>query len=141
MAIAMARDGGIGVIHRNISVEEQAAEVDKVKRSETGMIVEPGHLAARRPGQPSARRHGPTTSISGVPIIDDDGRLVGILTNRDLRFERPITTSPIADVDDQRRVWSPVPVGTTLDQAHRACCTGTASRSCRSSTTRAAARA
>jgi IMP dehydrogenase len=82
MAIALAREGGIGVIHRNLSIADQVAEVDKVKRSESGMIVEPVTLG---PDDPLAaalavmeRYH-----ISGVPITEDGGRLVGILTNRD----------------------------------------------------------
>ena len=86
MAIALAREGGIGIVHRNLSVADQAAEVDKVKRSEAGMIVEPVTL------RPSDRVAGAlalmeTYRISGVPITDDEGKLVGILTNRDLRFE------------------------------------------------------
>src|SRR5215208_5343703 len=87
MAIALAREGGIGILHRNLAIDEQAAEVDKVKRSEAGMIVEPVTLP---PGARVAdalalmeRYH-----ISGVPITEEDGRLVGILTNRDLRFEK-----------------------------------------------------
>ncbi len=93
LAIALAREGGIGILHRNLSMEEQAAEVDKVKRSESGMIVEPVTLGPDRPVSEALavmeRYH-----ISGVPITEDGGRLVGILTNRDLRFvediERPI---------------------------------------------------
>ena len=86
LAIAMARHGGIGVVHRNLSVDEQADEVDKVKRSESGMIVEPFTLP------PSATLADAEAlmarfKISGVPITDSDRRLVGILTNRDLRFE------------------------------------------------------
>src|SRR5918999_6131507 len=89
LAIAIAREGGIGIVHRNLSIAAQVAEVDKVKRSEAGMIVEPVTL------RPDAlvddalalieRYH-----ISGVPITDDDDVLVGILTNRDLRFERDL---------------------------------------------------
>ena len=86
LAIALAREGGIGIVHRNLSIADQVAEVDKVKRSESGMIVEPVTL---RPDDSvadalelMARYH-----ISGVPITDEDGVLVGILTNRDLRFE------------------------------------------------------
>src|SRR5213596_3562806 len=93
MAIALAREGGIGVVHRNLPIAAQAAEVDKVKRSESGMIVEPVTLP---PGarvsdalELMARYH-----ISGVPITDDDGILVGILTNRDLRFA-PDTLRPV----------------------------------------------
>ena len=87
LAIALAREGGIGIVHRNLSIEDQVAEVDKVKRSESGMIVEPVTLPptdlVADALELMERYH-----ISGVPIIDDDGLLVGILTNRDLRFER-----------------------------------------------------
>src|SRR3954471_4599171 len=87
MAIALAREGGIGILHRNLSIEAQAAEVDKVKRSESGMIVEPVTLPPTGLVADALalmeRYH-----ISGVPIVDDGGRLVGILTNRDLRFEK-----------------------------------------------------
>ena len=86
MAIALARLGGLGVVHRNLSPEEQAHEVDRVKRSESGMISDPVTLTADRPVADAldlmARFH-----ISGVPITDAAGTLVGILTNRDLRFE------------------------------------------------------
>ncbi|MEP7118211.1 MAG: IMP dehydrogenase, partial [Acidobacteriota bacterium] len=89
MAIAMAQQGGIGVIHKNLSIEEQAAEVDRVKRSESGMIVNPITLS------PTHKIHEALEMmkhyrISGVPVTEDgskEGRLVGILTNRDLRFE------------------------------------------------------
>ena len=85
MAIALAREGGIGVIHRNLPVEEQVAEVDKVKRSEAGMIVEPVTLRSHDLVA-DALELMETYHISGVPITDETGRLVGILTNRDLRF-------------------------------------------------------
>src|SRR5246500_1979053 len=99
LAIAMAQHGGIGVIHKNLAIEEQASEVDRVKRSESGMIVNPITLS------PSHRIYEALDlmkkfSISGVPITDDgskEGRLVGILTNRDLRFETNVTR-PIADI-------------------------------------------
>jgi IMP dehydrogenase len=114
MAIALAREGGIGVVHRNLSVEAQAAEVDKVKRSEAGMIVEPVTL---QPGAPVAEALAimATYRISGVPITDDEGRLVGILTNRDLRFEDD-TTRSVADLMTARDLVT-VPVGTTLEEA------------------------
>jgi IMP dehydrogenase len=114
MAIALAREGGIGVVHRNLSVEAQAAEVDKVKRSEAGMIVEPVTLP---PGAPVAEALAlmATYRISGVPITDDEGRLVGILTNRDLRFEDD-TARPVADLMTARDLVT-VPVGTTLEEA------------------------
>ncbi len=96
MAIAMARNGGIGVIHRNMTIEDQAAEVQKVKRSQSGMITDPVTLhagAALHEAESLMNRF----KFSGVPIIDDDHRLVGILTNRDIRFcedsdfERPLS--------------------------------------------------
>src|SRR5215217_323212 len=94
LAIALAREGGIGIVHRNLSIEDQVAEVDKVKRSESGMIVEPVTLRpqhlVRDALELMERYH-----ISGVPITDDDERLVGILTNRDLRFEAQ-TSQPVA---------------------------------------------
>src|SRR3954463_4284510 len=85
LAIAMARHGGIGVIHRNLSIEDQAAEVDRVKRSEAGMISDPVTVrpsaTTAEAQQVMARYH-----ISGVPVTDEAGKLVGIITNRDLRF-------------------------------------------------------
>ena len=114
LAIALAREGGIGVLHRNLSVEEQAAEVDKVKRSESGMIVEPVTLGPRdRIADALALME--TYHISGVPITDNGGLLVGILTNRDLRFEGD-TALPIADLMTSENLVT-VPVGTTLDDA------------------------
>src|SRR4249919_1552713 len=119
LAIAMAQHGGLGVIHKNLSIDEQASEVDRVKRSESGMIVNPITL-------------GPTNrifealdlmkkySISGVPITEDgskEGRLCGILTNRDLRFETNISR-PIADIMTRDPLFT-VPVGTTLDAARQ----------------------
>src|SRR5256884_7349901 len=97
LAIAMAQHGGLGVIHKNLSIEEQASEVDRVKRSESGMIVNPITLAPENRIY-EALELMKKYSISGVPITEDgskEGRLVGILTNRDLRFEtnvdRPIS--------------------------------------------------
>ena len=114
LAIAMARHGGIGVIHRNLSIEDQAAEVDKVKRSESGMITDPYTL---RPSasiadamEVMARFH-----ISGLPVIDDEGRLVGIVTNRDLRFLDP-GDQPVSEVMTSTGLVT-APVGTTLDEA------------------------
>jgi IMP dehydrogenase len=117
LAIAMAQQGGIGVIHKNLTVEEQASEVDRVKRSESGMIVNPITLS------PKNRIHEALDlmkkyRISGVPITDDgnkEGRLVGILTNRDLRFETNLDR-PIADIMTHDPLFT-VPVGTTLEQA------------------------
>ncbi len=114
MAIALAREGGVGVIHRNLSVDDQVEEVDKVKRSESGMIVEPVTL---RPEEPVAEAMELMAKyhISGVPITDESGRLVGILTNRDLRFETD-TSRSIATLMTRRNLVT-VPVGTTLDEA------------------------
>ena len=117
LAIAMAQLGAIGVIHKNLSIEEQASEVDRVKRSESGMIVNPITLA------PSNRIFEAldlmkSYRISGVPITEDgskEGRLVGILTNRDLRFENNVNR-PIEDVMTKDPLFT-VPVGTTLDEA------------------------
>jgi IMP dehydrogenase len=117
LAIAMAQHGGLGVIHKNLSIEEQASEVDRVKRSESGMIVNPITLS------PTNRIYEALElmkkySISGVPITEDgskEGRLVGILTNRDLRFETNVNR-PIADIMTKEHLIT-VPVGTTLDAA------------------------
>src|SRR5688500_19975200 len=99
MAIAMAQHGGLGVIHKNLSIEEQASEVDRVKRSESGMIVNPITLSpTHRISEALALMS--KYRISGVPITDDgskEGRLVGILTNRDLRFESNVDR-PISDI-------------------------------------------
>jgi IMP dehydrogenase len=114
LAIAMARVGGLGIVHRNLSIADQVAEVDKVKRSESGMIVEPvtlraGDLVA------DALELMERYRISGVPITDDDGVLVGILTNRDLRFETD-TSQPVSALMTSRNLVT-VPVGTTLEEA------------------------
>src|SRR5262245_21294992 len=117
LAIAMAQHGGLGVIHKNLSVDEQASEVDRVKRSESGMIVNPITLS------PSHRIYEALElmkkyRISGVPITDDgskEGRLAGILTNRDLRFETSVDR-PITEIMTKENLIT-VPVGTTLDQA------------------------
>ncbi|HWB55752.1 MAG TPA: IMP dehydrogenase [Gaiellaceae bacterium] len=114
MAIALAREGGIGVVHRNLSVAEQAAEVDKVKRSEAGMIVEPVTLPPDAPVS-AALSIMKTYRISGVPVTDEDGRLVGILTNRDLRFQDD-TGLPVSELMTSRDLVT-VPVGTTLEEA------------------------
>jgi IMP dehydrogenase len=117
LAIAMAQQGGIGIIHKNLSVEEQAAEVDTVKRSESGMIVNPITLSpAHRIYESLALMK--KYRISGVPITEDgskEGRLVGILTNRDLRFETNVDR-PIADVMTKENLIT-VAVGTTLEEA------------------------
>jgi IMP dehydrogenase len=114
LAIALAREGGLGIIHRNLSIADQVAEVDKVKRSESGMIVEPVTL---RPDDRVADALDLMSHyhISGVPITDEAGHLVGILTNRDLRFEED-TALPIARLMTSTNLVT-VPVGTTLDDA------------------------
>src|SRR6186713_2891793 len=117
LAIAMAQYGGLGVIHKNLSIEEQASEVDRVKRSESGMIVNPVTLSPRErifEALDLMKKY----RISGVPITEDgskEGRLVGILTNRDLRFETNVHR-PIADIMTREQLIT-VPVGTTLDAA------------------------
>jgi len=116
MAIAMARAGGIGVLHKNMSIDRQAAEVDRVKRSESGMILNPITLA------PDATLREAVAlmtrfKISGVPIVDGGGRLVGIITNRDLQFERDLLR-PLRDVMTSDGLVT-APVGTTLEEAER----------------------
>jgi IMP dehydrogenase len=121
LAIALAREGGMGIVHRNLSIAEQVGEVDKVKRSEAGMIVEPVTLPptalVAQAQELMARYH-----ISGVPITDAEGILVGILTNRDLRFE-DAGERPVSELMTNRDLVT-APVGTTLDEAeailHRA---------------------
>ena len=117
LAIAMAQQGGIGIIHKNLTVEEQASEVDRVKRSESGMIVNPITLSPKNRIY-EALDLMKKYRISGVPITEDgnkEGRLVGILTNRDLRFETNLDR-PIADIMTHDPLFT-VPVGTTLEQA------------------------
>lgn len=116
LAIAIAQEGGIGVIHKNLSKEQQAAEVDRVKRSQAGIIVDPITLKPHQSVQDAedlmARYH-----VSGVPITDDKGKLVGILTNRDLRFQEDWSV-PIETVMTKEGLVT-VPPGTTLDEAKR----------------------
>src|ERR1700730_15300589 len=119
LAIAMAQHGGLGVIHKNLSVEEQASEVDRVKRSESGMIVDPITLSPTHKIY-EALDLMKKYRISGVPITADggkEGRLVGILTNRDLRFETNVTR-PISEVMTDENLIT-VRVGTTLDAARK----------------------
>jgi IMP dehydrogenase len=114
LAIALAREGGIGILHRNLSIDDQVAEVDKVKRSEAGMIVEPVTLPPDA-SVADALELMATYHISGVPITERDGKLVGILTNRDLRFEDD-TTQPVSALMTARDLVT-APVGTTLTEA------------------------
>ena len=114
LAIALAQQGGIGVIHKNLSVARQAEEVDKVKRSESGMIVDPVTILPTKPVR-EALQVMERFHISGVPVVDEDGHLVGIITNRDLRFETRFEI-PVSEVMTPQPLVT-VPVGTTLEQA------------------------
>jgi IMP dehydrogenase len=116
MAIAMARAGGIGVLHKNMSIDRQAAEVDRVKRSESGMILNPITLGPDRPLREAATLMS-RFRISGVPIVDAEGRLIGIVTNRDLQFERNLD-QPIHEAMTKANLVT-APVGTTLEAAER----------------------
>jgi len=116
MAIAMARAGGIGVIHKNMAIDRQAAEIDRVKRSESGMILNPITLGPDRPVR-EAHSLMRRFRISGVPIVDGQGRLIGIITNRDLQFERNLD-QPISQAMTKDKLVT-APVGTDLDEAER----------------------
>ncbi|APG58923.1 IMP dehydrogenase [Christiangramia salexigens] len=114
MAIAMAREGGIGVLHKNMTIEQQALKVRKVKRAESGMIIDPVTLpitAKVGDAKESMREH----SIGGIPIVDEEGRLLGIVTNRDLRFEKN-HNRPISEVMTSENLVT-VSEGTSLDEA------------------------
>lgn len=116
LAIAIAREGGVGVIHRNMSIEQQAEEVDRVKRSEHGVITNPIKLAPEKTIQDAVnlmdRFH-----ISGVPVVNKNGRLVGILTNRDIRFETDYS-KPIRERMTSKKLIT-APVGTNLETAEK----------------------
>ncbi len=114
MAIAIAREGGIGVLHKNMSIEDQAAEVRKVKRAESGMIIDPVTLKKSSTvgdAQKTMREY----SIGGIPIIDDAGKLIGIVTNRDLRFEKDLKR-PLHEVMTSENLVT-VAQGTSLKEA------------------------
>ena len=115
-AIAMAREGGLGIIHKNMSIEQQAQEVDRVKRSENGVISDPFHLGPNNLVS-DAEELMARYRISGVPITDEAGKLVGILTNRDLRFETNYAR-PIYEVMTTQNLIT-APVGTTHEQARQ----------------------
>lgn len=115
LAIALAQQGGIGIIHKNMPIDKQAAEVDKVKRSESGMIVDPITMSPNQKIEDAVKLMA-HYKISGVPITEN-GRLVGILTNRDLRFETRFHL-PIREVMTKDELVT-VPVGTTLEEAQR----------------------
>lgn len=114
LAIALAREGGIGIIHKNMSIEEQADQVDRVKRSESGMISKPITIA---PEKTLADAHAimKKYSISGIPVTNPDGKLIGIVTNRDLQFEENMDM-PIKDIMTSQNLIT-APVGTNLDAA------------------------
>ena len=116
MAIAMARAGGLGIVHKNMAIDRQASEIDRIKRSESGMIRNPITLGPDRPLREAAvlmKRF----RISGVPIVDGNGRLIGIITNRDLQFERELDR-PIHQAMTKANLVT-APVGTTLEEAER----------------------
>ncbi|RXJ45802.1 IMP dehydrogenase [Gelidibacter gilvus] len=114
MAIAMAREGGIGVLHKNMSIAQQANEVRKVKRAESGMIIDPVTLPLTATVL-DAQRNMAEHSIGGIPIIDENGILKGIVTNRDLRFEKD-SSRPIVEVMTKDNLVT-APVGTSLQDA------------------------
>ena len=114
MAIAIAREGGIGIIHKNMSIEQQAEEVDKVKRSENGVIVDPFSLTEDHIVADADELMG-KYKISGVPIVDGSGKLVGIITNRDMRFLTDFNAK-ISEVMTKNNLIT-APVGTTLSEA------------------------
>ncbi|TDS66185.1 IMP dehydrogenase [Myroides indicus] len=114
MAIAMAREGGIGVIHKNMTIEEQAKEVRKVKRAESGMIIDPVTLLLTATVG-DAKKAMAEFSIGGIPIVDEQGALKGIITNRDMRFEK-INSRPITEVMTKENLVTAAE-GTTLSQA------------------------
>jgi len=117
MAIAIAREGGIGVIHKNMTIEEQATEVDKVKRSENGVILNPFFLSPMHTVKDADALMG-KYKISGVPICEDDGTLVGILTNRDLRFMNDFNVK-ISEVMTPKAKLVTAKAGTTLEDAKK----------------------
>jgi IMP dehydrogenase len=116
MAIAIAREGGIGVLHKNMTIPQQVEEVDRVKRSESGMILDPVTVRAdRRVRDVLALMN--KYRISGIPVVDEQRKLIGIITNRDLRFE-PDEDQHVADIMTKENLVT-APLGTTLEQAQR----------------------
>ena len=114
LAIAIARQGGIGIIHKNMSIEQQAEQVRKVKRSESGMIIDPVTLQVNATVG-DALQLMKKFSIGGIPIVDDKGHLIGILTNRDLRFEKDLGR-PVSEVMTKENLIT-APIGTDLEKA------------------------
>jgi IMP dehydrogenase len=115
MAIALAQQGGMGIIHRNMSIEKQAEEVDKVKRHESGMVVDPITMKPQNKIY-EAKEVMKKFGISGLPIVDEDNKLVGILTNRDIRFETRLNLS-IEEAMTKKLIT--VPLGTSLEEAEK----------------------
>ena len=114
LAIALARQGGIGFIHKNMSIEEQAAEVDRVKRSESGMITNP--ITLNKDSRVyQAEELMSRYKISGLPVIEDDGKLIGIITNRDIKYRKDLD-QPVGDIMTSKGLIT-APVGTNLEQA------------------------
>ncbi len=116
MAIAVAREGGIGIIHKNMSIEEQARQVDRVKRSESGMITNPITLTPDRPVREALELMA-QYRISGIPIVDESGKLIGIITNRDLRFQ-PRLDAPVSEFMTKDHLIT-APEGTDLEEAEK----------------------
>ncbi|MGA2625038.1 MAG: IMP dehydrogenase [Bacteroidota bacterium] len=116
LAIAIAREGGIGILHKNMTIDQQAAQVDRVKRSESGMILDPVTMHAHQTVGEALQLMG-RFQISGIPIVSEDGKLVGIVTNRDLRFE-PNRDLDVSEIMTTGNLVT-APLGTTLDQAER----------------------
>ena len=114
MAIAIAQEGGIGVLHKNMTIEQQALKVRKVKRAESGMILDPVTLPSSALVK-DAKANMKEFSIGGIPIVDDEGKLIGIVTNRDLRFEKN-NERPLSEVMTSENLVT-VGVGTSLEQA------------------------
>ena len=114
LAIALAREGGIGFIHKNMSIEQQAAEVDKVKRNESGMITDPIILSRNSTLEDADKIMG-TYKISGLPVVEEDGTLVGIITNRDLKYRKNLTESVEAIMTKEDLITASE--GTTLEEA------------------------
>ena len=114
LAIALARQGGLGFIHKNMTIEEQAKEVDKVKRNESGMIKDPITLTKDCTLADADELMG-QYKISGLPVIEEDGKLIGIITNRDLKYRKDYDT-PVVDVMTKENLIT-APVGTGLEEA------------------------
>ena len=114
LAIALARQGGIGFVHKNMSIEEQAAEIDKVKRNESGMITNPITLKKESILADAEHIMG-TYKVSGLPVVDDDGTLVGIITNRDLKYRKNMDEKVVNIMTKDNLITGHV--GVTLDEA------------------------